>query len=554
MGVISYKKTPTDDGTWDAGAQKKKLGDNESDLRAAHAWVDSAEDPTTKGAYKFIHHFVGEDGSVGAASTVACSSGIGILNGGREGTNIPEGDRGGVHAHLAHHLEDAGKDAPELKSGRRRTVRAWDSSEMPPHPHDDMSHEHAHTADDGSIYAHSHTHHHDDGTVGHESDAHDHTSLDAFGGRTKHRSTRAGDPLVHPHDTASHAHTHTSDDPKDPAGTVYSHQHAHSHGDGSFDHQSEAHDHSGVNAAKEKYSASDPDNDNDTDVVSLGRRRPREATRARAFNDRASSGERLARMTMRPPHLRAKQDGSKAINGHAAVFGQMTQIEDWFGVYMEKCDAGCFNKTLNDGADVRCLFNHDPNIVLGRTKSGTLRLNTDDMGLVYDCDPPPTQFARDLMASMERGDIDGSSFGFRIVRDRWGTVLDPDGDQEQDMLDCRTILEVQLYDVSPVTFPAYPQTDSALRNELRRTGFDVDSVTRILLRSSRGLPMLPHQVEMLRDAISHLQRLLSSGNAPAPTRSGHARARRDPAPPALTSHGDDALLEQFMRFEQTIKG
>lgn len=116
--AIAIHHTPTSSATWDGPAQEVKL-DNEDGAdvyQKAYAWVDPEKDADTKAAYKFIHHFVDSDGTVGDASTVACSSGIAVLNGGRGGTTIPEGDVQGVYDHLAAHLKDAGMDPPELKS------------------------------------------------------------------------------------------------------------------------------------------------------------------------------------------------------------------------------------------------------------------------------------------------------------------------------------------------------------------------------------------------------------------------------------------------------
>lgn len=115
--AIASHSTATDGGAWDAGANERRLPNTEAALRKAFAWVDPEGDPTVKNSYKFIHHFVGQDGSVNAASTRACSNGIGILNGGRGGANIPDADRAGVHRHLARHLSDANMTPPPLRAG-----------------------------------------------------------------------------------------------------------------------------------------------------------------------------------------------------------------------------------------------------------------------------------------------------------------------------------------------------------------------------------------------------------------------------------------------------
>ncbi|MGH6692652.1 MAG: hypothetical protein ACREF4_18440, partial [Gammaproteobacteria bacterium] len=114
--AIGSHSTATDTGAWDAGANEKNLSTDagSATYRKMYAYVDSDGDPDTKAAYKFPHHFVGTDGTVGAASTKACSSGIGVLNGGRGGADIPDDAKQGVYNHLAKHLRDADLEPPEL--------------------------------------------------------------------------------------------------------------------------------------------------------------------------------------------------------------------------------------------------------------------------------------------------------------------------------------------------------------------------------------------------------------------------------------------------------
>jgi len=113
-----------------------------------------------------------------------------------------------------------------------------------------------------------------------------------------------------------------------------------------------------------------------------------------------------------PVEVRAKDDGAKTILGHAAVFDKLS---DNLGGFREKIAPGAFDGVMGD--DVRALFNHDPNLILGRTASGTARISVDDEGLVYEIDPPDTQLGRDLLVSMERGDVTQSSFAFTIEDD-----------------------------------------------------------------------------------------------------------------------------------------
>lgn len=148
------------------------------------------------------------------------------------------------------------------------------------------------------------------------------------------------------------------------------------------------------------------------------------------------------------------EDDKPSIKGYAAVFNKLS--ED-LGGFREQIAPGAFKNTIGKD-DIRALWNHDPNYVLGRNKSGTLKLEEDDRGLLIKIDPPDAQWARDLMKSIERGDITQMSFGFRAIKDEWKN--------ESGKMPIRTLLENWLRDISPVTFPAYPQTSVKVRDYL----------------------------------------------------------------------------------------
>lgn len=117
--AIGSHDTPTTPGEWDAAAHEARLpsGDGAAaTLRRAYAWQDPDGDPDAKASYRFIHHEVSADGTVGAANLTACSAGIAVLNGGRGGTTIPDADVAGVYAHLAAHIRDADREPPALRS------------------------------------------------------------------------------------------------------------------------------------------------------------------------------------------------------------------------------------------------------------------------------------------------------------------------------------------------------------------------------------------------------------------------------------------------------
>ena len=145
-------------------------------------------------------------------------------------------------------------------------------------------------------------------------------------------------------------------------------------------------------------------------------------------------------------------DGENRISGYAAVFNQLSEN---LGGFREQIEPGAFDDVLND--DVRALYNHEPHLILGRTTAGTLQLDTDSTGLSYRIDPPDTRYAQDLLISIKRGDVTQSSFAFRIEDDSW--------DEDDDGRLVRTIKRFKrLYDISPVTYPAYPDTTVAARS------------------------------------------------------------------------------------------
>jgi uncharacterized protein len=146
----------------------------------------------------------------------------------------------------------------------------------------------------------------------------------------------------------------------------------------------------------------------------------------------------------------AINDQPAVISGYAAVFNSKTSIGDYFE---EVIMPGAFSRSIATNSDIRALFNHDWNNVLGRTKSGTLRLSEDDRGLKFDVELPNTSLAKDLVESMTRGDINQCSFGFFATEETWDYSVEPV---------LRTIHEVELFEISVVSIPAYDDTEVAL--------------------------------------------------------------------------------------------
>jgi uncharacterized protein len=176
--------------------------------------------------------------------------------------------------------------------------------------------------------------------------------------------------------------------------------------------------------------------------------------------------------------VRAEGEQSVAV-GYAARFDALSQN---LGGFVERIDPKAFNQTVTQ-ADVRALFNHDANYVLGRSSSGTLRMDVDDEGLRYEIDLPPTAAGRDLAVLLKRGDISGSSFGFRVLDDEWG--------ETEDGYPLRTLKAVALRDVGPVTFPAYTAAESALRSLAEARNLDLDELVSAAKRNELGQAIAP---------------------------------------------------------------
>jgi HK97 family phage prohead protease len=165
-----------------------------------------------------------------------------------------------------------------------------------------------------------------------------------------------------------------------------------------------------------------------------------------------------------PVSFRVSKD-KKTLSGYAARFN--SDSED-LGGFVERIAPGAFKEALRI-SDTRCLINHNQDLILGRVSAGTLRLKEDDRGLYMSVDLPDTSYARDLAKSLERGDISQQSFAFKVAEDRFENLDDPD------KTTVRTIERVShLYDVSPVTYPAYPQTSVALRSMAMARAKDTD--------------------------------------------------------------------------------
>jgi len=162
----------------------------------------------------------------------------------------------------------------------------------------------------------------------------------------------------------------------------------------------------------------------------------------------------------------AAADAAPGFSGYAAKFNERAAIGNplTWGFYEQVAD-GAFTKTLSEG-DARFLVDHDTRLVVSRTSADTLRLAQDKTGLATDSDlDTELTYVRDLVANLRNGNITGMSFGFEVKKDSWETVQvaeTDDGDPVEAEL--RTLLEIKLYEVSAVTFPAYESTEAKLRS------------------------------------------------------------------------------------------
>jgi len=151
--------------------------------------------------------------------------------------------------------------------------------------------------------------------------------------------------------------------------------------------------------------------------------------------------------------IRVEQGKPTRLIGYAAKFGVRSQ--PIYGAFREVIAKGAFGKNL-PGADIRFLVGHDTRAILGRTKSGTMKVTEDDIGLRFDLTLPETTLAKDTIEQINRRDLDAMSFGFKKVEDAWG--------EDEEGFDLRTLKEVKVFELSLTAFPAYDETEVALRD------------------------------------------------------------------------------------------
>lgn len=173
----------------------------------------------------------------------------------------------------------------------------------------------------------------------------------------------------------------------------------------------------------------------------------------------------LERRTLEHEPVEVRAEGKELVAyGYAYRFNRLSQN---LGGFVEMITPGAGKKSIGE-SDIRALFNHDPNKVLGRNRAGTLTLEEDDQGGAYEIRLPDNTVGRDLATSLEREDITGSSFGFRLVADDW--------DETDEGFPLRKLEQFSIRDVGPVTFPAYTDADSSLRSLAESRDLDLDTL------------------------------------------------------------------------------
>lgn len=155
--------------------------------------------------------------------------------------------------------------------------------------------------------------------------------------------------------------------------------------------------------------------------------------------------------------IRARDDGKTVIEGYVVKWNQRSHVMiDWWGdKFVERVAKGAFSRSLSEKEDIKAFWNHNSDMVLGSTKAKTLELVEDDVGLRYSIIPPDTTWGRDAVESIRRGDVSGTSFGFLVRKDDWEYLAEEDLYQ-------RTLLDVDLIEISPTPLPAYPDSEAQL--------------------------------------------------------------------------------------------
>ncbi|PEF90668.1 HK97 family phage prohead protease [Bacillus cereus] len=153
--------------------------------------------------------------------------------------------------------------------------------------------------------------------------------------------------------------------------------------------------------------------------------------------------------------IREVEGGPRTIVGYAVKWEMKSVTMGYWRRFKEQFKRGAFTDSLTQD-DQLALWSHDYSQVLGRTKNGTLRLFEDEIGLRFELDLADTTLGDDTYKTIKRGDVDGVSFGFQMVKEEWDES-DPDNI-------VRSVTRAKLVEISPVAFPAYPDSQVSARS------------------------------------------------------------------------------------------
>ncbi|EJR41407.1 MULTISPECIES: HK97 family phage prohead protease [Bacillus cereus group] len=154
-----------------------------------------------------------------------------------------------------------------------------------------------------------------------------------------------------------------------------------------------------------------------------------------------------------------EDEGKRTISGSIKYNNESAEMRDWWGdTFVEEIAEGAFDESLKV-RDVVGLWSHDTSQVLGNTKSKTLRIENDKKELRFELDIPNTTVGNDAWELIKRGDVDGVSFGMKVTKDKWSSE-----ERENGKVYKRSILNAELYEISPVAFPAYPTNEVSVRS------------------------------------------------------------------------------------------
>ncbi|MEC3575840.1 HK97 family phage prohead protease, partial [Bacillus thuringiensis] len=154
-----------------------------------------------------------------------------------------------------------------------------------------------------------------------------------------------------------------------------------------------------------------------------------------------------------------EDEGKRTISGSIKYNNESAEMRDWWGdIFVEEIAEGAFDESLKI-RDVVGLWSHDTSQVLGNTKSKTLRIENDKKELRFELDIPNTTVGNDAWELIKRGDVDGVSFGMKVTKDKWSSE-----ERENGKIYKRSILNAELYEISPVAFPAYPTNEVSVRS------------------------------------------------------------------------------------------